>query len=248
MRERGEVLTVFDLTASCYFELLLLLLCGEEMKKKQMFIRLAAFLTIFRGSSEVSLSHHMKIKLMDLAAPAAHRDREVTLSSLGRGRRGREALRPLHVPSGSQSSSWFKPRWPQACQYCSLPLDSQLPDLQPITFTKHTSDEATALTLPLKVLPGRAVWIVWSAPKYSQHDLEWLTNAFRLIRALLPNTPELVLFILLLKVPTPSWNWAWAYTPFPLSEKHSALAFCWLLFMLPSQRIACQHSRLCLPW
>ena len=28
-------------------------------------------------------------------------------------------------------------------------LASQLPDLQPITFTKHTSDEATALTFPL---------------------------------------------------------------------------------------------------
>lgn len=27
------------------------------------------------------------------------------------------------------------------------------------------------------------------------------------------------------KVPTPSWNWDFAYTPFPLSEKHIALAF-----------------------
>lgn len=100
----------------------------------------------------------------------------------------------------------------------------------------------------LKSCSGRTVWIIWSAPKYSQHDLEWLTNSFHLIWGLLPNTPELVLFILLLESPNSLLEMGFCiYTiSFVWKAPHPCFLW-WLLFMLNSQRITCHHSRPCLP-
>lgn len=168
----------FWLTASCYFETFAPAVLWGGRWRKQMFIRWLPFLPSSEALSEVSLSStDMKIKLMDLAAPAAHRDRGDTQQS-GRGRRVKEALRPLHVPSDLSHHSVQTTLTP-SLQYCSLPLDSQLPDCAADHLYKSTPQMRPLPWLCLfKVLLGRAVWIVWSALKYGQHDLEWLDQCF----------------------------------------------------------------------
>lgn len=224
-------------------------LWGGDEESKCLFAWLPFLPSSEAPLSEVSLSStDMKIKLMDLAAPAAHRDRGDTQQS-GEGKESegrRSGLSMSHLDLSHHPGSNHADLKPAVLQPPTwLPASRLAADHLYKAHLRwgHCLDFAS-----LKSYSGRAVWIVWSAPKYSQHDLEWLTNAFRLIRALLPNTPELVLFILLLESPDSLLELGLSiYTISFVWKALRSCFLCWLLFMLPSQRIACQHSRLCLP-
>lgn len=161
------------------------------------------------------LSHHLQRllslsgtdlnwKLMGPASPLPTGTQE-TLSSLGRGRRVTGGAQDSPLPVCVSVIILVQTTMTSCLHYSSLPLGLLATRFVVSITTDHLYKAQIRRghclnLLCLKAFPGRVPWIVGWTPKHGQYDPEWLTKSSCLIWVLLLYSPDLVLFILLLKI------------------------------------------------